>query len=571
MICRITLLMVIILALISVVPALTPRATPVLAEAGGRFGPTSGYWLVESDGSVASLGDAANYGSATGGVWRPPVVGMAATPDGRGYWLVDSDGGVFAFGDAVLHGSASAAASLGSVVGMAATPDGGGYWLVTSNGKVFAYGDAILHGSAGALGLAGSVVGMAATPDGGGYWLVTSNGEILPGGDATSYGNAVMHRSAAGLGRAGSVVGMAATPDGRGYWLAASNGEVFAFGDATFDGSAYVGLRKPVVGMAATPDGRGYWLAASDGDVFAFGDATRHGSAGGRDRGGSVVGMAMSSPLPLPPAPPTSVMSPPPGYTNQQMIFEDQFAGTTLDATKWTPLLGAQGRIWDDRGHLPWPYSGPNVSGAGTEAAMFGPSQVAVDNGLTLTAQRNTNQYAGTYPWISGVVTTEGKFTLPTSGWYVQVVAKMPDQTQGMWPAIWFLPGTPGTEVNELDGYEGGFIGPAPNDIMHSDYFANQGQQEAAYNIGSSVNTGYNVYGFKFIPGQSITAYFNNRQVWEVSAGKGVSIAGEPYEIMLELQVATEQTQGWHTVTTATTPSATMKVAEVRAYSSQPH
>ena len=24
-----------------------------------------------------------------------PVVGMAATPDGKGYWLVASDGGVF--------------------------------------------------------------------------------------------------------------------------------------------------------------------------------------------------------------------------------------------------------------------------------------------------------------------------------------------------------------------------------------------------------------------------------------------------------------------------------------------
>ena len=27
-----------------------------------------------------------------------PIVGMAATPDGRGYWLVASDGGIFSFG-----------------------------------------------------------------------------------------------------------------------------------------------------------------------------------------------------------------------------------------------------------------------------------------------------------------------------------------------------------------------------------------------------------------------------------------------------------------------------------------
>ena len=77
---------------------------------------------------------------------------------------------------------------------------------------------------------------------------------------------------------------------------------------------------------------------------------------------------------------------------------------------------------------------------------MYAPSQVASNNGLTLTAQRNTNQYSGTYPWLSGVLTTEGRFTLPTGGWYVQVKAKMPDQSQGMWPAIWFMPGSPGVK-----------------------------------------------------------------------------------------------------------------------------
>ena len=34
-----------------------------------------------------------------------PIVGMAATPDGKGYWLVASDGGIFSFGDAGFFGS----------------------------------------------------------------------------------------------------------------------------------------------------------------------------------------------------------------------------------------------------------------------------------------------------------------------------------------------------------------------------------------------------------------------------------------------------------------------------------
>ena len=33
-------------------------------------------------------------------------------------------------------------------------------------------------------------------------------------------------------------------------------------------------------------------------------------------------------------------MSAPPGYTSQQMIFDDRFSGTSLDSTKWVTYLG---------------------------------------------------------------------------------------------------------------------------------------------------------------------------------------------------------------------------------------
>ena len=257
-------------------------------------------------------------------------------------------------------------------------------------------------------------------------------------------------------------------------------------------------------------------------------------------------------------------MSAPPGYSHK--IFEDQFSGASLDSSKWNTYLGAGGGVWNNRGSLPVPYSGPNVPGGGNNAEMYSPSQVTVSNGLSLTAKRNGNQWANSYPWISGVVTTEGKFSLPTSGWYVQVRAKMPDQSQGMWPAIWFLPGVGGTVVNELDGYEGGWPGSRPNQIMHSDFFANQGQSQSAYDVGTDVTAGFHIYGFAFKPGVSITAFVDGRQVWQVRASSGLTIAGEPYEIMLELQVATAQTAGWHTVPNASTPPSSMDVSEVQAY-----
>ena len=127
-----------------------------------------GYWLVASDGGIFGFGDAGFYGSTGGMALNKPIVGMAATPDGRGYWLVASDGGIFAFGDAGFYGSTGGLVLNKPIVGMAATPDGRGYWLVASDGGIFSFGDAGFYGSTGGLVLNKPIVGMAATPDGAG-------------------------------------------------------------------------------------------------------------------------------------------------------------------------------------------------------------------------------------------------------------------------------------------------------------------------------------------------------------------------------------------------------------------
>ncbi|MDA8148293.1 MAG: hypothetical protein M0Z93_05880, partial [Actinomycetota bacterium] len=61
---------------------------------------------------------------------RMPVVGMAATPDGKGYWEVAADGGIFTFGDATFYGSMGGKPLNQPIAGMATTPDGKGYWEV---------------------------------------------------------------------------------------------------------------------------------------------------------------------------------------------------------------------------------------------------------------------------------------------------------------------------------------------------------------------------------------------------------------------------------------------------------
>ncbi len=242
--------------------------------------------LASAPDSVVPFGSA-SLGPNTLPSQKTPLVGMAATPDGRGYWLVASDGGIFTFGDAAFYGSTGALSLNKPIVGMAATPDGKGYWLVASDGGIFTFGDAAFYGSTGALSLNKPIVGMAATPDGKGYWLVASDGGIFTFGDAAFYG------STGALSLNKPIVGMAATPDGRGYWLVASDGGIFTFGDAAFYGSTgALSLNKPIVGMAATPDGRGYWLVASDGGIFTFGDAAFYGSEGATQLTAPAVGMA---------------------------------------------------------------------------------------------------------------------------------------------------------------------------------------------------------------------------------------------------------------------------------------
>ncbi|MGH9074838.1 MAG: LppP/LprE family lipoprotein, partial [Acidimicrobiales bacterium] len=222
-----------------------------------------GYWLAAPDGTVTAVGGAQSYGSPSmAGPVGPqavsPVVGIAATPDGKGYWLAAADGAVFSSGDAQFYGSMGAVHLNQPVVGMAATPDGHGYWLVASDGGVFSFGDAHFHGSTGNIRLNQPVVGMASTADGGGYWLVASDGGVF------SFGDAHFHGSTGNIHLNQPVVGMAADPATGGYWLAASDGGIFSFG-APFHGStgAAPASSEHVVGMAAAQGGQGYWLLST--------------------------------------------------------------------------------------------------------------------------------------------------------------------------------------------------------------------------------------------------------------------------------------------------------------------
>ena len=245
-----------------------------------------GYWLFARDGGVFSFGAARFYGSEGGVHLNQPIVGGAATLDGRGYWLVAADGGVFSFGDARFYGSTGAIHLRDPIVAIVGLPTGNGYWLVASDGGVFAFGGARFYGSTGGMRLNQPIVGGAATPDGLGYWLVARDGGVF------SFGDAVFKGSGGAVHLNKPVVAIAST-DAGGYWLVASDGGVFSFGGARFFGSTgSLNLVRPIEGIAPSLGARGYRMVASDGGIFDFGNAGFFGSRGGLPLNQPIVGMA---------------------------------------------------------------------------------------------------------------------------------------------------------------------------------------------------------------------------------------------------------------------------------------
>ena len=295
-------------------PSVPVRAADARVAAAAPGGPTSGYWMVGSDGRVYAFGNAADLGS-------PALpAGARAThiepaPDGAGYSVLDNRGDVYAYGHAQSLGNAALQPGE-TAVSLSATPTGAGYWIFTSSGRVITEGDARNLGDMSGKHLNAPVVSSTVTPDGSGYWMVAADGGVFSFGAPFwgSTGNLKLNKP---------VEGIVPTLTNKGYWLVASDGGVFAFGDAGFRGSMGAArLNKPVVSLVRYGDG--YLMVASDGGIFDFSNLPFQGSLGANPPANPVVGTAavpgggapVGGPTPPPPGGPTPTPAPvtlPPG------------------------------------------------------------------------------------------------------------------------------------------------------------------------------------------------------------------------------------------------------------------
>lgn len=110
------------------------------------------------------------------------------------------------------------------------------------------------------------------------------------------------------------------------------------------------------------------------------------------------------------------------------LVFDDEFAGTTLNHSKWQ-----SGRFSTTSG-ADAPFN-PRLEGA-----YFTSSAVQVaDGNLNLLLRPSVRRIHGvTYTYSSGEVNTNGRFSLEP-GMYVEARIKVP-RCAGCWPAFWAIP-----------------------------------------------------------------------------------------------------------------------------------
>jgi autotransporter-associated beta strand protein len=173
--------------------------------------------------------------------------------------------------------------------------------------------------------------------------------------------------------------------------------------------------------------------------------------------------------------------APPAGY---YLVWSDEFNGSSLDTTKWDYWLAGARR------------DAVNVSSA-----------VAVGGGnLTITTYTTNNVN------YTGMIATDGKFRTKFGYWEASIDWS---DSPGMWSAYWMQSPTMGADISdpvtsgsEIDIAEHRLIDSSSNNIanqvqvnLHWNGYGASHVSQGSGNVGSSLNSGFHTYGFKWTAG----------------------------------------------------------------------
>jgi len=223
-----------------------------------------------------------------------------------------------------------------------------------------------------------------------------------------------------------------------------------------------------------------------------------------------------------------------------QLIWSDEFNGSSVDGSKWNVDVG-----------------NPGVN---NEKEYYQASNVAVTGGnLVITAK---NQSVGGQPYTSGKLETSGKFSAQYGR--IEASIKLP-MFQGSWPAFWML----GTDIGSVGWPQCGEIDileqiNTSNTIYGTIHWYDNGNTQYGGTTTTNANA-YHLYAVQW-DNQSITWWVDNNLYATANIANNINNTGafqNPFYIILNMAVAGDFPG--QTVNTGALP-ANMYVDYVRVY-----
>jgi beta-glucanase (GH16 family) len=233
-----------------------------------------------------------------------------------------------------------------------------------------------------------------------------------------------------------------------------------------------------------------------------------------------------------------------------QLIFDDEFNGATLDLRKWYRCL-------------PWCNEDVGYSyGPPYDLEWYWDHNVSVSGDmLRLTANK---QKQGGYNYTSGIIETGGSPTSPPTFsflyGYMEMRAKFPPG-KGMWPAFWLLPADRSWPP-EIDAIE--WQGGTPTiDYATIHWGKKNNSSGTSYNTGVDLSDDFHTFGVDW-QANSVTWYFDGKVIKQFTMS--AAIPHKPMYILVDLAVG-----GWISFPDKNTHfPATMLVDYVRVWKQRP-